>query len=199
MLSTDPVIDEQLRRFAELVRACPHNLMSRRDLELLEERHLPECLAVATRLPKCDLLADLGSGGGFPGIVIAIARPDLEVHLIESIRKKAEFLFDVGEELGLDITVHNARAEELGAGPLRAEFPVVTARAVARLDKLVEWSLPLLTPGGELWAIKGEQWPEEVREARPLLRKMGASVLETPEDTPNAGADAPKVVRILRD
>lgn len=192
-------IETALAKYAELVRACPHNLMSKRDLELIEERHIPECRWVAGQLPACDVIADVGSGGGFPGIVIAICRPDLQVHLIESIRKKAEFLFDVGEELGLDLVVHHARAEELAAGPLKATFPIVTARAVARLDRLLPWTLPLLTSGGELWAIKGEQWAEEVREARPILRQMHASIAQTPEDAPQTTSSQPRVVRILRD
>ena len=192
-------LEQKLAAYAELVRVCPHNLLSKRDLGLIEERHIPECLAVAERLPSTEIMADVGSGGGFPGIVIAISRPDLQVHLIESTKKKAEFLFDVGETLGLDIVVHNARAEELGAGPLAEAFPLITARAVARLPKLLEWSLPLLLPGGELWAIKGDQWKEEVREARQTLRNHQASVLETPEDLADVPEGAPKVIRIVRD
>ncbi len=78
-------------------------------------------------------------------------------------------------------------------------FPLITARAVARLPKLLEWSLPLLLPGGELWAIKGDQWKEEVREARQTLRNHQASVLETPEDLADVPEGAPKVIRIVRD
>ncbi len=192
-------IESKLAAYAELVRACPHNLLSKRDLGLIEERHIPECQQVAERLPKSELMADLGSGGGFPGLVIAIVRPDLQVHLIESTTKKAEFLFDVGETLELDVVVHNARAEELGAGPLAEMFPLMTARAVARMPKLLDWALPMLLPGGEFWAIKGDQWKEEVREARQTLRNHQASVLETPEDLPDAPMNAPKVVRIVRD
>ncbi len=192
-------IDAQLELFARAVRACPHNLMSRRDLALIESRHIPECRHVAMELPDCGVIADVGSGGGFPGLVIAICRPDLDVHLIEATKKKAEFLFDTAEALDLDVTVHHARAEELGTGPLASTFPIVTARAVARLDVLLRWTLPLLLPGGELWAIKGEQWPIEVREARQVLRQMHASVARTPEDDEVTSPNQPRVVRIVRD
>lgn len=189
---------DQLARFAELLRACPHNLLSRRDLGLLEERHFPECIEIAQRLPACDVLADLGSGGGFPGLVIAIMRPDLQVHCIEATRKKAEFLFDVGEDLGLDVLIHNARAEELGP-ELGEAFPIVTARAVARLPLLVELAFPLLAPGGELWAIKGDQWATEVREARQTLARMHGTVQETPEDRPDGASELTRVVRLQKE
>lgn len=192
-------LDQQLQHFAQAVRDCPHNLVSRGDLELLESRHIPECRWVAEQLPACGKVVDVGSGGGFPGLVIAIVRPDLEVHLIEATRKKAEFLFDTADQMGLEVFVHNARAEELAAGPLKKSFPLVTARAVARLDTLLGWTLPLLIPGGELWAIKGDQWAEEVREARQTLHRMHASVAETPEDHATTSAIQPKVVRIVLD
>ncbi len=192
-------MQEQLEQYAAMVRTCQHNLLSSRDLDLIEERHIPECLEVAMRLPACEVMADLGSGGGFPGLVIAIARPDLEVHLIEATRKKAEFLFDTAEALGLRVLVHNARAEELGTGDLKDHFPIVTARAVARLDKLVGWALPLVAPGGEFWAIKGDLWPQEVREARQALRQLHASVLETPDEHPKASNNLARVVRIAKE
>jgi 16S rRNA (guanine527-N7)-methyltransferase len=193
---TDDQIDTKLQAFAELLRACPHNLMSQGDLALVEERHIPECLQVAHQLPACEVMADVGSGGGFPGLVIAIARPDLEVHLIESVRKKAEFLFDTAEELELNVKVHHARAEDLARGDLAEHFPIVTARAVARLDRLIAWTMPLVASGGELWAIKGDQWPSEVREARKELRRLRASVVQIPTEHPDAANQLARVVRI---
>lgn len=189
-------LEKKLTVFAEEIRSCPHNLLSKGDLQYLESRHFPECLDVARRIPKIDLLADLGSGGGFPGIIISISRPEIEVHLIEATRKKAEFLFDVSEKLGLNVLVHNERAEELGKQALKGKFPLVTSRAVARLPKLVTWAMPLLSPKGELWAIKGDQWSIEVREARHELRRFHASVIETPNMRPKSSNDVARVVRI---
>lgn len=189
-------LQSKLDDFAAQVRACPHNLLSKGDLEQIETRHFPECLEIARRIPDCGKIADLGSGGGFPGIVIAIARPDLEVHLIEATRKKSEFLFDVAERLELRVLVHNARAEDLGRDALKGAFPIVTARAVARLPLLLTWAMPLVSPGGEFWAIKGDQWSKEVREARHELRRLHVSVLETPNMRPKTEESMARVVRI---
>jgi len=171
---------ELLARFAELLRASPHNLLSPRGLDELEARHFPESLRFAQALPAGRRLLDVGSGGGLPGLVIAIERPDLEVHLLEATGKKAEFLAEAGAELGIPVTVHRGRAEELASGPLRGTFDLVTARAVAPLERLVPWTRHYLAPRGQLHAIKGERWEQELVDAEQVIRTGGLRVLGRP-------------------
>jgi 16S rRNA (guanine527-N7)-methyltransferase len=186
---TTPLPDGQrtaLERFAALVADSPHNLVSRRARDELETRHVPECVALAGLLPTgARRLLDVGSGGGFPGLVIAIVRPDLDVHLLDSTAKKTDFLREAADVLELsNVTVHTGRAEELGRGELRGSFDVVTARAVAALSRLLAWTVPFLGPEGVLYAVKGERWQEELDEASDALRRTGARVLATPDDLP---------------
>lgn len=133
------------------------NLTAITEPEVAAEKHYLDCLLA---LPVLDAyagsLCDLGSGGGFPGLVLAIARPERPITLVEATEKKAAFLRQVGEELGLDqIRVVCARAEEIGRDPaFRAQFAVVTARALAGLPVLLEYGLPLLEPGACSWRTK---------------------------------------------
>jgi 16S rRNA (guanine527-N7)-methyltransferase len=195
-------VAEKLARYAELLRDSPHNLLSAQGLRELEERHFPESVAFAEGLPRAERLLDVGSGGGLPGVVIAIVRPDVEVHLLDATGKKAAFLRHVVEALELRITVHHGRAEELAGGELKAAFGLVTARAVARLDKLVAWCAPFLRPGGTLHAIKGERWREELDEAGPVLTRLGLGVVSTPvvpgEEQGSGRIDHPLVVVLVR-
>lgn len=190
-------VADELGRLVALVRASPHNLLSPRGLDELETRHVPECLALAHRLPEGPAhVLDVGSGGGFPGLVIAIARPDLEVSLIEATTKKAQFLSDTASELGLRVDVHNDRAEHL-VGSLGARFDLVTARAVAPLERLLEWTVPFLRPGGALYAVKGERWAAELAQARPALQRLGCEVLSVPEEGRVASDDDPRDPRVV--
>lgn len=180
-----PTPPEQLQLLAAAIRASPHNLVSRRDRDLLEERHIPECVAFARELPDRGRLVDIGSGGGLPGLVIAIERPDLEVHLVEATRKKAVFLREIADHLSLEhVTVHNDRAEELVSTDLAGTFDLATARAVARLDRLIPWVAPFLRRKGVLHAIKGEHWSDELREAQEALHRANLEVVHTPDSRP---------------
>jgi 16S rRNA (guanine527-N7)-methyltransferase len=186
----------QLGRYAAAVRACPHNLMSRAGLEELEERHIPESVRFAERLPRNARVVDIGAGGGLPGLVIAIVRRDLEVHLVESTGKKAAFLEETAALLGIDAKVHHARVEEVSKGPLGNGFDVVTARAVAPLDRLVDLAVPLLRPGGSLFAIKGSRWGEELAEAQGRIRHHGLVLVDQPDaETPGLGGPLVLVLR----
>lgn len=189
---------ELLERYAALVRGSPHNLMSRQAIEELAERHIPEAVRFSTAIPPDCRVLDLGAGGGLPGLVIAIMRPDLEVHLLEATGKKAHFLRDAVAALGLSVAVHHGRAEVLGAGALGGRVDVVTARAVARLDRLVVWAEPFLTRSGTLLAIKGERWREEVAEARTELLRLGLEVVSSPDAGHLTGAGGPLVVGVQR-
>lgn len=190
--------ERRLEGFVRAVEASPHNLVSKRARSELRERHVVESLALAQMLPAGPAaLLDVGSGGGFPGMVIAIARPDLTVTLLDSTRKKTEFLTATVEALGLDVAVVNARAEEAIAD-LGGAFDLVTARAVASLDRLVGWTVPFLRPGGLCYAVKGERWAEEVEAASAALRRHRASIVHTPADDPqHPDADAPHRPRVV--
>lgn len=198
------MISERLARFAALVRASEHNLVSRRARDELESRHVPECVRLAEVLPQgSQRVLDIGSGGGFPGMVIAIVRPELEVHLLDATAKKTDFLASAAAALGVEVGVHTGRAEDLARDDgLAGAFDVVTARAVAPLDRLVRWAVPFLRPGGLLYAVKGERWSEELEAARDAIAKQGASVVATPDDVHNPDDDSegllPRVVMLGR-
>jgi 16S rRNA (guanine527-N7)-methyltransferase len=146
-------------------------LIGPREAPRLWERHLLNCAVVGELLPPGQRVLDVGSGAGLPGIVLAVARPDLEVTLLEPLARRATFLDEVVEQLGLPrVTVVRGRAEEYAG---KMEFPVVTARAVAPLDRLARWCLPLLEPGGRLLAMKGATAAEEITEHRTALERLG--------------------------
>ncbi|WP_030163265.1 16S rRNA (guanine(527)-N(7))-methyltransferase RsmG [Spirillospora albida] len=151
-------------------------LIGPREADRLWERHLLNCAVVSEAVPAAARVVDIGSGAGLPGIVLAIVRPDLEVTLIEPLLRRTTFLDECVAMLGLgNVTVRRARAEDVAD-----EFAVdvVTARAVAPLERLAGWALPLLRSGGELLALKGERAAGELDEARPVLERFGVRETE---------------------
>jgi 16S rRNA (guanine527-N7)-methyltransferase len=155
------------------------NLTAIKDAESAWERHVLDALTLVPLLadiPVGGRLVDVGSGGGLPGIPLAIARPDLAITLVESTQKKAGFLEAVSAALGLsNVSVHPERAERLLAGELGAAFDVVTARAVGRLEALAPLTVPFARPGGLVLLVKGQRADEELAEARSVLAKLRAS------------------------
>jgi 16S rRNA (guanine527-N7)-methyltransferase len=144
----------------------------------LWDRHLLNCAVVTTLVPEGVSVIDVGSGAGLPGLVWAIIRSDITVTCLEPLQRRAVFLEEAVVTLGLGarVSVVRARAEDIvrGRGPvtsLRAQ--VVTARAVAPLDRLAGWTVPLLVPSGTLLALKGQSAAEEVASARPSLERLG--------------------------
>lgn len=156
-----------------------HGLIGPREVPILWERHILNCAVIEDAFPEGSRVIDVGSGGGLPGIALAVARPDLELHLVEPMLRRTDWLSGVVADLALPhVAVIRGRAEEV-AGTLSAPF--VTARAVARLDKLARWCFPLLEPRGTLVAMKGRSAAEELAEVTPTLRRLGmasASVSE---------------------
>lgn len=152
----------------------------------IQRRHFAESLALLAVLRAAGVLpagstqrlADLGSGGGFPGLPMAIAEPGIDLVLIESHGRRAEFLRTVVEALGLErARVVQARAEDAGRGPmLRATFDLVTARALAPLPVLIEYALPLLKDGGLLVAPKGSRAEEELAASAGALKALSGDV-----------------------
>lgn len=138
------------------------------------ERHAFDALTLVPLLadvaPNAQLV-DVGSGGGVPGIPLAVARPDLKITLVEATQKKAAFLEAVATALGLaNVSVCAGRAEALVKGPLGGSFDVVTARAVARLEKLLPLTAPFARAGGRLLLVKGQKADEELAEAGRAMR-----------------------------
>ena len=150
-------------------------LIGPREVERLWDRHLLNSAAIAELLPQTARVADIGSGAGLPGIPLALARPDLRVTLIEPLLRRSEFLHEVIEELEIDVTVVRGRAEERAVREQVGEMDAVVSRAVASLDKITKWSMPLLRPGGEMLAIKGERAEDEAREHRRVMASLGAA------------------------
>lgn len=124
-------------------------------------------------------LADVGSGGGFPGLVIAAVRPGTAVHLVEPLQKRANLLREMALHLGLEnVTVHPLRAEDAGRGPLRDMFPVVTARAVAELRELLEYTAPLASSGGIIALPKGSGFDVELGNAARACSELCCEFVE---------------------
>lgn len=151
-------------------------LIGPREAPRLWERHLVNCALLGEAVPQGADVCDIGSGAGLPGLVLAIARPDLRLTLVEPLLRRTTFLTEVVERLGLaNVEVVRARAEELHG---TREFSVVTSRAVAPLGRLLDWSMPLVRQGGTLVAMKGAAAADEVTEAAAELRRHGAGRVE---------------------
>jgi 16S rRNA (guanine527-N7)-methyltransferase len=160
--------------YAELLATdgVTRGLLGPREVPRLWDRHLLNCAAIAELVGPGATVIDVGSGAGLPGIPLALARPDLDIVLLEPLARRVVFLAEVVDVLALDrVRVLRGRAEDGGAGP---RVDVVTARAVAPLSRLAGWCLPLLRPGGSLIALKGSQASTELDAATADLRRLGA-------------------------
>lgn len=146
-------------------------LIGPREVPRLWERHLLNCAVVAEVVPAGAAVCDVGSGAGLPGLVLALVRDDISVTLVEPLLRRSEFLGEVVHDLGLGrVEVVRARAEEVHG---RRTFDVVTARAVAPLDRLLRWCWPLVGPGGELLAMKGSSAQAEIDASTQVRRRLG--------------------------
>lgn len=170
--------DEQLaaaQRYADLLatEGVLRGLIGPREAPRLWERHLLNCAVLGELVPEGATVCDIGSGAGLPGLVLAIARPDLRITLVEPLLRRTTFLDEVVAELGLDhVEVVRGRAEALHG---ERRFQVVTARAVAPLERLLTWSMPLVEPTGELVAMKGSSIAEEIKQSDAVLRRLGCA------------------------
>ncbi|KBE24151.1 glucose-inhibited division protein B Gid [Mycobacterium tuberculosis M2384] len=176
------------RRYAEALAGpgVERGLVGPREVGRLWDRHLLNCAVIGELLERGDRVVDIGSGAGLPGVPLAIARPDLQVVLLEPLLRRTEFLremvTDLGTEflremvtdLGVAVEIVRGRAEESWVQDQLGGSDAAVSRAVAALDKLTKWSMPLIRPNGRMLAIKGERAHDEVREHRRVMIASGA-------------------------
>jgi 16S rRNA (guanine527-N7)-methyltransferase len=165
------------QRYAELLATdgVVRGLLGPREAARIWDRHLLNSAVVAELLPSAAQVVDVGSGAGLPGIPVALARPDLQLVLLEPLARRCAFLNEAVEELGLAgrVRVQRGRAPDAAAGwPFLMDYAL--ARAVAPLDRLVSWTMPLVAPGGELLAVRGERAGHELQAAQPGMARLGA-------------------------
>ena len=154
---------DQIQAYADLLAGpgIERGLIGPKEGDRIWQRHIANCIPITTLIPNGVRVADIGSGAGLPGIVIALARPDLKLTLIEPLSRRVDFLNEVIKELGLSIEVIRARSEVV-----KKQFEIVTARAVAPLERLISISWHMIPRGGSLLAIKGESAQEELDKSK---------------------------------
>lgn len=168
------------RRYADWLAGpgVERGLLGPREVPRLWERHLLNCAAVSELLGPAERIVDVGAGAGLPGIPIGISRPSLRVDLVEPLQRRAAFLEEVVTDLSASerFRVIRGRAEEFAVREIVGGAPVIVARAVASLDKLVRWALPLLASGGRLLAVKGDRAAGEVNALSGAIRRRIGTV-----------------------
>jgi 16S rRNA (guanine527-N7)-methyltransferase len=181
---------EKVERYAEILQSwgIERGLIGPREGDRIWDRHIANCLPVTTLIPEGVKVADIGSGAGLPGIVIALARPDLEILLIEPLQRRVDFLHEVIKELELPITVIRGKSEGV-----KRSFEIVTARAVAPLPKLLTISWHLVKAQGALLAMKGESAQEEIDSTE--AKKHSLTTLRTIE---LPGFDIARVIEVRK-
>jgi 16S rRNA (guanine527-N7)-methyltransferase len=169
-------------------------LIGPREIPRLWDRHLVNCALLSPLIDADSTVADVGSGAGLPGLVLAIARVDLRVTLIEPMARRVAFLEDVCERLALDsVEIVRERAEQW---PDARRFDVVTSRAVAPLPRLLTWAMPLVSDKGVMLAMKGSTAAEEIGAAAPELKRWRARAEVVTTSVP--GSSVTTVVRVAR-
>ena len=183
-------------RYADLLatEGVLRGLIGPREAPRLWDRHLVNSALLASLVPEGATVCDIGSGAGLPGIPLALARPDVEMTLVEPLLRRTVFLGEVVEELELvNVEVVRGRAEALHG---RRTFEIVTARAVAPLPRLLDWSMPLVMATGALLAIKGSTAAEEVAESRAALDAWGCGEPRIERLGADRGLSPTTVVRV---
>lgn len=168
------------RRYADLLAGAgvERGLIGPREVDRIWDRHILNSAVVAELIEPSARVVDVGSGAGLPGLPLAIARPDLSVTLLEPMLRRTEFLTEAVRDLGLTAAVVRGRAEEPGVRAAIGGADVVVSRAVADMEKLTRWCLPLLRPGGRMLALKGDRAEAEVAEHRLTLNRLGVAEVE---------------------
>ncbi|MDR0626031.1 MAG: 16S rRNA (guanine(527)-N(7))-methyltransferase RsmG [Bifidobacteriaceae bacterium] len=189
---------EGVERLASLLEAhaSERGLMGPREMERLWDRHLANSGVLAAFLPRAGLVVDVGSGAGLPGLVLALMRPDLRFELVDSMKRRTDWLEEAVKELGLmNVSVTRARAEDLGE---RSDGAAVVSRAVARLDKLAAWTAGLLAPGGVFLALKGSGAAEELSSCQGALGRAGLTGAEVLSAAPPGVLEPTYIIRAIK-
>lgn len=183
-LSFSPAVLDKLLDYLALLQKwnATYNLTAVRDPSQMLTQHLLDCMATLPAFAQAQRVLDVGSGGGLPGMVIAIwaqeAAPAMRVHLIDTVHKKTAFLTQVKAELGLhQVTVHTGRIEQLSTDE---KFDVITSRAFADLADFVNWSAHLLAPDGEFIALKGQAAADELERLPAAWRIRHKTAIQVP-------------------
>ena len=156
-------------------------LIGPREVPRLWDRHILNCAVIGELIATGASVVDIGSGAGLPGIPLAIARPDLKIALVEPLLRRTRFLAEFAEASGLDFVIVRGRAEQPGVVKEVGGADVATSRAVAPLEKLAKWSLPLIHEHGQMLAMKGSSAAEEIARDRIALNRLGADSVEVVE------------------
>ncbi len=172
-------------------------LIGPREVPRLWDRHLLNCAALAELIRPGECVADIGTGAGLPGLVLALVRPDLRVILVEPLQRRCDFLAEMIKRFELAKRVSIRRGKAAAVPPCQAD--VVTSRAVAPLEELAAWSLPHARVGGRLLALKGQRAEEELAAALPVLARWGADADGVVQTCGAAWLESPvQVVRATR-
>lgn len=186
------------RRYANLLvsTGIEHGLVGPREAPKVWDRHIVNCAIMESLLPHRARVIDVGSGAGLPGIALAIARPDVHITLLEPLARRTTWLENAVADIGLPhVSVRRGRAEDM-AGLIQAPF--ITARAVAKLSRLVGWAWPLTPIGGRLLALKGQSAEDELAGAVSVMAPFGihsASVISLGEDLLSSPV---RVIQVIR-
>jgi 16S rRNA (guanine527-N7)-methyltransferase len=188
--------NEAISRYVDILLSIgvERGLLGPREVDRIWERHILNSVALLGLVPEGSAVVDVGSGAGLPGLPLAIARPDLQVTLVEPLLRRSVFLTEAVAALGLAdrVRVVRSRAEDL-----HESFDVVTARAVAPLDRLVSWCEPLRRRDGWLLALKGQSAADEIRRAHSLLDRLDLTA-ELLSVRASADAEPTTAVRVGR-
>mgnify|MGYP000924762773 CR=1 FL=1 len=142
------------------------------------KKHYLDSLSCVDLIPENAVVADVGTGAGFPGVPVKIQRPDISLTLMDALGKRINFLKELCKALEIDVECVHIRAEDAAhSGEFRERFDVVLSRAVARLPILSEYCLPLIKPGGIMLALKGKDIETEISDSKGLIKKLGGAAI----------------------
>lgn len=181
------ITEENIRKFYDLTVKMVEtnkvmNITALTTMDKIIPLHYADCVKAAAFIPQYATVADIGCGGGFPILPLAIVRPDLKLVGIDSTEKKIRYVQSTADELGLSVTAISGRAEDLAKQTdYRDHFDVVISRAVARLNILDELCIPFVKVGGRFIALKGAACQEELSEAMNGIQKLGGQLQGTDE------------------
>lgn len=176
------LLDDNADRFEKYYRLLVEwnekiNLTAITDRAEVQVKHFEDSLYGLEFIPQNASVCDVGTGAGFPGVPLKIARDDLKLTLVDSLNKRVNFLQNVSDALSLSVDCLHLRAEDAGQGRLRECFDVITARAVAKLNTLCEYCLPLVKVGGRFLAYKAAA-DDEIAQSQNAVQILGGKVEE---------------------